>query len=86
MQFNEVEIEEITEAKVKRLLPAQQYLNTFKNGKELSHLTIDSFYEILEHLVEWETLEIRTAVLKGRIEHISPEDYIKSEFDEIKQD
>jgi len=84
MEINELMIQEMTEKKVKRLLPAQQYLKTFKDNDVLPYLTIQSFYEILEHLVEWETLEIRNAVLKGRINRISPDDYIKSEFNEIE--
>ena len=84
MKMNEFILEEMEETTTKRLLPAQYYLKTFKNGK-VPILTIDSFYDILEHLAAWETIEIRMAVLNGKIYEVSPDDYIKSNFDEIKE-
>ena len=84
MKMNEFILEEMEETTTKRLLPAQYYLKTFKNGK-VPILTIDSFYDILEHLAAWETIEIRMAVLNGKIYEVSPDDYIKSNFDEVKE-
>ena len=85
MKMNEFILEEMEETTTKRLLPAQYYLKTFKNGNKVPILTIDSFYDILEHLAAWETIEIRMAVLNGKIYEVSPDDYIKSNFDEIKE-
>jgi len=84
MKMNEFILEEMEETTTKRLLPAQYYLKTFKNGK-VPILTIDSFYDILEHLAAWEKIEIRMAVLNGKIYEVSPDDYIKSNFDEVKE-
>jgi hypothetical protein len=86
MKMNEFILEEMEETITsKRLLPAQHYLKTFKNGNKVPILTIDSFYDILEHLAAWEKIEIRMAVLNGKIYEVSPDDYIKSNFDEVKE-
>jgi hypothetical protein len=86
MKMNEFILEEMEETiTTKRLLPAQQYLKTFKNGNKVPVLTIDMFYDILEHLAAWEKIEIRMAVLKGKHYEVSPDEYIKSNFDEIKE-
>jgi hypothetical protein len=85
MKMNEFILEEMEETiSTKRLLPAQQYLKTFKIGNKVPILTIDMFYDILEHLAAWEKIEIRMAVLKGKHYEVSPDEYIKSNFDEIK--
>ena len=86
MKMNEFILEEMEETITsKRLLPAQQYLKTFKNGNKVPILTIDMFYDILEHLAAWEKIEIRMAVLKGKHYEVSPDEYINSNFDEIKE-
>jgi hypothetical protein len=85
MKMNEFILEEMNESTTKRLLPAQQYLKTFKQGNEVPALTIDVFYNILEHLAAWETMEIRMAVLKGKIYEVSPDEYIKTNFDEVEE-
>ena len=85
MKMNEFILEEMNETTTKRLLPAQQYLKTFREGNKVPILTMDMFYNILEHLVAWETMEIRMAVLKGKIYEVSPDEYIKSNFDEVEE-
>ena len=67
----------------KKLLPAAQYLKTFKEKSHhgVKSVDMDVFYSILEHLIEWEKMEINEAIFKTRYRQSDPNIYMSETFD-----
>jgi len=68
--------------KKKKLLPAAQYLKSFKESHEgIKSIDLDIFYNILQHLIEWEGMEINDAIFKTRFRIADPNTYMEDTFE-----
>lgn len=67
--------------KTKRLLPAQHYLEVFKECSPTISKYI--FFEILKHIAEWEAMEIRMAILSSKTEGLSESQYLIKNYEKL---
>jgi hypothetical protein len=68
--------------KKKKLLPAAQYLKSFKETHAgIKSVDIEIFYNILEHLIEWEKMEINDAIFNTSLRLCNSKTYIADKFE-----
>jgi len=76
-----VEIPFETYERKKKFLPAAMYLKSFKEThQEVKNVDINIFYNILQHLIEWETMEINEAIFKTKYATSDYKTYIQDTF------